>query len=139
MLLLSYFALIFSSIDGGSILQILQIVASIIVAIGGIGLIAVQTQVLPHSLRTLREKQSQGVHVTWYNHYASLYSIGFLCFGAAMLLFAISIFIGQVNSTTGIIGISLLFIGLILLGFAVFFVLRARRLTSKESKQQRRM
>jgi len=139
MLLLGSFLLIFGSIDIGSILRILQIVASIIVAIGGIGLIAVQVNVLPFSLRTLREKQSQGVHITWFNYSTTLYSLGFLCFGVALLLFSIGIFIGQVNSTTSIIEVSLIFIGLVLIVFAVFFVLRARMITSKENKQQRRM
>ncbi len=139
MIILNTHLLILGNTVLDSTLRILQIVASIIVAISGIGLIAVQTQVLPHSLRTLREKQSQGIYVAWYNHYATLYSIGFLCFGAAMLLFSIGLFIGQANSTTGIIAISLLFIGLILLGFALFFVFRARRMVSKESTQQRRM
>ncbi len=139
MIMLSSFLLIFGTIDSNSTLRILEIVVSILMAIGGIGLIAVQVNVLPFSLRRLREKQSQGIYVAWYNHYATLYSIGFLCSGVALLLFAIDIFIGQANSTTNIIGVSLLFIGLVLIGFALFFVLRGRRMASKESKQQRRM
>jgi len=139
MLLLGNFLLNFVSTDSSSILRILQIILSIIVAIGGIGLIAVQVNVLPFSLRTLREKQSQGVHITWFNYSTTLYSLGFLCFGVAMLLFSIGILIGQVNSTTSIIGVSLTLIGLVLLGFMLFFVLRARMITSKENKQQRRM
>ncbi len=135
MLVLSNFLLNFVSTDSSSILRILQIILSIIVAIGGIGLIAVQVNVLPFSLRTLREKQSQGIHISWFNHSTTLYSISFLCFGVAMLLFSIGIFIGQANSTTSILEISLTLIGLVLLGFAVFFILRARMITRKGSKQ----
>jgi len=139
MLLLSSFLLIFASTDSGSILQILRIVAGIIMAIAGIGLIAVQVNVLPYSLRTLRKKQSEGIHVTWFNYHTTLYSVGFLCFGAALLLFSIGIFIGQFNSTTGSIGVLLTVIGLVLIAGAIFFVLRARMITSKDTKQQRTM